>query len=473
VSRVLPRAAHRSWWFEEALRDPAVGFEPRPPLRGSTRADVVVLGGGYTGLWTAWHLLGRAPGIDVVVLEQDVCGGGPSGRNGGFLGGLWEDLPALVRAVGEAGALRVAEACDRSIDAIESWCRDEGVDAWLTRRGHLLVESSPAQRGAWRPLAELAARLGAGDRFVPLSSSQVRARCASPVLGAGVLQPSGATLQPARLALGLRRALLERGVRIHEGTRVVRFTTTAPVVVETEAGRVEARDAVLALGAWCAGLPRFRRVVIPRGSYIVITEPAPDRLAELGWTGGEGIADLRASLRYVRTTPDGRIAFGQAGSAAGLGTGLGPRLRYDPDSIARLVRDLPRLFPPFAGVRIEAAWGGPIDVTGRHLPTFGTLPGGAVRYGVGYTGGGVGPSHLGGSILADLVLGIDDGAASLPLVGLEPSRFPPEPLRSVGAALVQRAIVRAEDREEAGGRPDPLTRFAARLPRRLGYDLGP
>jgi glycine/D-amino acid oxidase-like deaminating enzyme len=471
-SEDLPRQADRSWWMEEAIA--AIGMEPCPPLEAEAEADVVILGGGYTGMWTAWFLTERAPGIDVVLLEQDVCGGGPSGRNGGFCYGLWEDLPALRRAFGVREALRVAAAAQRSVSDIDAWCRAHDVDVWFERSGHLNVATSPAQDGAWRELLDEATELGvAGGRFVELSPDEVRERCDSPVFRAGLLQPDNATLQPARLALGLRRVLLERGVRIHEGTPVSRFSSDHPVVAETPSGRVRANHGVLALGAWMASLPRFQRAIVPRGSYLIVTEPAPDRLAELGWIGGEGIGDWRSALRYLRTTPDGRIAFGAAAATAGVGTGLGPRLRYDRRSIASLVRGLRRFFPSFADVGIEAAWGGPIDVTGLHLPFFGTMPSGTVHYGAGYTGGGVGPTHLGGKILAGLVLGEIDEHTTLPLVGLAPRPFPPEPLRSVGATLAQGAIVRKDDAEDEERRVDPVTSFVARLPRRMGYELGP
>ena len=193
----------------------------------------------------------------------------------------------------------------------------------------------------------------------------------------------------------------------------------------------------------------------------------------IGWTGGEGLADWRTALRYFRTTPDGRIAFGAASAAAGLGVGLGPRLRYDERSIVKLVDDFCRFFPSWRDVAIEAAWGGPMDVTGRHLPSFGTLPAGTMHYGLGYTGGGVGPCHLGGKILSALALGIEDEHTALPLVDLEMLRFPPEPFRSVGAALTQHAIVRKDEAEDRGERADPLTTFVAKMPRRMGYHLGP
>jgi glycine/D-amino acid oxidase-like deaminating enzyme len=468
----LPRQARVSWWMEEARA--ALAPEPEPPLTGSTAADVVVLGGGYTGLWTAWFLKERDPGCDVVVLESDeVCASGPSGRNGGFCYGMWEDLEALVRFFGTADALRVAATAQRSVDEIEAWLVEHGVDAWFVRGGHLTIATSAAQDDAWASLVAAARGLGVDDRFVELDADAVQDRCHSPVFRAGLLQPDNATLQPARLALGLRAALLARGVRIHESSPVTRFRDGPPVEVETTQGSVRAERGVLALGAWSASLSAFRRSIVPRGTYIVVTEPAPDRLEEIGWTGGEGLADWRTSLRYLRTTPDGRIAFGAAAATAGARVGLGPRLRYDEASIVKLVDDFRRFFPSWDDVAIDAAWGGPMDVTGRHLPSFGTLPGGAIHYGVGYTGGGVAPCHLGGKILAALALGAEDAHTTLPLVDLPMQRFPPEPLLSIGAAVTQQAIVRKDEAEDIGLQPDPLTTFIARLPRRMGYELGP
>jgi glycine/D-amino acid oxidase-like deaminating enzyme len=472
----LPRQADVSWWMEEARADPALDAGAGcPPLVGEVRADVVVLGGGYTGLWTAWFLKQRDPGIDVVIVERELCGSGPSGRNGGFCYGFWEDLPNLTRRFGDVEGVRVAEVAQRSVDEIEAWCVAHDVDAWFTRGGHLTVAASSAQDGAWRELVDEAERLGVADgRFQVLTPAEVRARCDSPAFRGGLFQPPNAILQPARLALGLRRELLGAGVRIFEGSPISRYGTSASgVEVRTARGSVTADKGVLALGAWLAGAKSFHRSIVPRGSYIVVTEPVPGALEEIGWTGGEGLSDWRTALRYFRPTRDGRIAFGAASAATGIGVGLGPRMRYDPRSIASLVEGLRRFFPSLRDVRFEAGWGGPIDITGAHLPSFGTLSGGAMHYGVGYTGGGVGPTHLGGKILSAMVLGVEDEHTALPLVGMEPMRFPPEPLLSVGATVTQHAIVRKDDAEDRERRADPITWFVARLPRRLGYELGP
>jgi glycine/D-amino acid oxidase-like deaminating enzyme len=217
----------------------------------------------------------------------------------------------------------------------------------------------------------------------------------------------------------------------------------------------------------------FRSRVTVRGSYIVLTAPAPELLKEIHWTGGEALSNYRAGVNYLRTTPDGRIAFGTGGMQPGFARSIGPRFGYDERFVRQVADQLWRMFPGFRDVPLAAAWGGPIDVSGAHVPFFGTLPTGNTHYGVGYTGNGVGPSHLGGKILASLATGGDDDDARLPLVELKPRRFPPEPIRSPGVLVANTAILHKDAREDQGRKVNPLVRFVARLPRRLGYKLGP
>jgi glycine/D-amino acid oxidase-like deaminating enzyme len=461
----------RSWWLREALTDDP--GEPCPPLVGDATADVVILGGGYTGMWTAYHLKERDPAIDVVIVEQDICGGGPSGRNGGFVNAWWTAVPEMARRFGDADAIELAMAASRSVEAIGRFCEREHVDAWFTGAGEMTVATNPTHVGSWDGLLKETARLGVGDVFTELTPDEVQARCASPTFGAGMFESDAATVQPARLARGLRRALLDRGVRIFEDTPVRRFGAGRPVVAETPGGTVRAGQAVLAVGAWGAGWRRFRRSLAVRGSYIVLTAPAPERLAELGWTGGEAIRDLRTSLHYLRTTPDGRIAFGAAGLQPGLARTIGPRFAYDAASLRTAIEDLHRMFPSFRDVPIEAGWGGPIDVAGRYLPFFGTGPTGNVHHGLGFTGNGVAPSHLGGQILAALASHADDGFAQLAVVQHEPLRFPPAPILLPGMLAVNRAIHARDDALDAGRNPPIISDLLAHLPRRLGYNLGP
>jgi glycine/D-amino acid oxidase-like deaminating enzyme len=439
---------------------------------------VVVVGGGFTGLWTAWFLLEHAPGLRVTILESDIVGGGASGRNGGFLSGWWDSLPALVRSFGEGPGLAAALAVEPAPAWVGEWCRRHGVDAWFTPGGTLVVSSGPAQDGAWDSALVLARRLGVGDRFVELDRDEVRARCASPKLRGGVLIPGDASIQPARLARGLRRVLFERGVVIHEGSLVVVVDPIghASVRVATRDGEVTAGRAVLAVNAWAAQWPagRFGDRMVTWSSYMVLTEPIPDRLAELGWTGGEAITDSRFTNHYFRTTADGRIAFGGGGGRAGYGGRLGRWVTEDRESVALAARGFRRLFPMLDDVALVDAWGGPIDIAPNHLPAFGTLPGGRVHWGHGYSGTGVGPAWLGGRILASLALDRhDDPELRLPIVNHRQRRFPPEPLRSLGTRIIREAIVEKETRDDDGRFVPPPLRWLVRLPRWMGYDLGP
>ncbi|HET7235250.1 MAG TPA: FAD-binding oxidoreductase [Actinomycetota bacterium] len=466
----LPRQAERSWWLEEALAHPEFAGPEAPPLSGDTTADVVIVGGGYTGMWSAWFLTEAQPDLVVVLLEQDICGGGPSGRNGGFLNGLYEDGDVLVERYGEEG-LRTVRLAARSIDEIGDWCQANEVDAWYGMNGDLAISTSPAHDEDLVTYVEDVARLGITGLITAASPEQVRERFDSPVARGGATVAHAAGVQPARLARGLRRRLIERGVRIFEGTPVTRFgvrTATA----ETPGGTVRAGHAILGLNAWFSAFGELRRVVRARGSYIVLSAPAPERLEAINWTGGEGVYDLRTSLHYLRATSDGRIAFG-GGKHRVAPRRIDGRYRYDERSVRELVEDFRRWFPTFDGVPLEAAWGGPIDVGPMHHPFFGTLPGGVSHYGVGFTGGGVGPCHLGGRILAGLALGVEDEFTSLPLARGVVKRFPPEPLLTAAERLISGAIVRRDDLRDAGRRVDPLTDALARLPRRAGYNLGP
>jgi glycine/D-amino acid oxidase-like deaminating enzyme len=468
----IPPDAGRSWWLREALALPEFAGEECPPLAGDTSADVVVLGGGFTGMWTAWFLKELDPGVDVVVLEQDSCGGGPSGRNGGFVSSFWPELTTLCERFGDEPAVRLCRAGEASVEAIGAFIERQGFDAWFRADGDLAVASSTSQVGEWADAVITADRLGL-DHLQVLSPDEVRARVDSPVFRGGVLSRYGATVHPARLARGLRNALLAKGVRIHEATPVSRFGAGAPAIAETPGGTVKAGAAVIAVNAWAQHWKRFKRAITVRGSYIVMTAPAPEKLEAINWTTGTGVSDYRAALHYLRTTPDGRIAFGIGGMQPDLARHIDPRFAYDEPSIEVAIGDLHRMFPTFADVPVEAAWGGPIDVSGDHLPFFGTLESGNVHYGLGYTGNGVGPAHLGGQILAHRTLAKYDDVLALPIVDLEPRRFPPEPIRSVGAAVANRAIHRRDEGLDDDREPNPFVDFVAKLPRRLGYNLGP
>lgn len=472
IAPIVPEPGiRRSWWLREALT--AEGEQPSPPSStGESSLDVVVVGGGYTGLWTAYFVTERDPSARVAIVEQDICGGGPSGRNGGFLHGWWDQLPQLVELFGRDAALELAVAADEAVDGVRQFSDRHGVDVWFRRGGYLRVSASTAQDDDWARAVEACRMLGVGDAYVALTSDDVRRRCASPAFRGGALMPNAATIQPAVLARGLRRVLHDRGVLVHEGTRAIRLRAgRGQVEVITTRGRLIAEHVVLAVNAWTPGWPGFRTSLVTWGSYIALTAPAPDRLAELGWTGGEAIADSRFTVQYFRTTPDGRVAFGAGVGPAGYGGRIGRRFDRDRRAVRRAVDGMRRLLPPFADVTIEEAWGGPIDVSPDRIPAIGSRAG-RVHFAFGYSGNGVGPARLAGRILAARVCGSDDPLTRLAIVDRRGRPFPPEPFRSVGARIIREALIRSDELADQGRQPGILVRALTRLPRRLGYRLG-
>ena len=458
----------RAWWLREALAAEGRSM-PAPPLTGTERAEVAIIGGGYTGMWTAYFLTELMPGARIVLLEADICGGGPSGRNGGFLHGWWEQLPHLERRYGAQAAVMMAEAADEVVAGVGDWCQRHAVDAWFTPSGYLRVNAFPAEPNDWADSIARLEQLGASGALRHFDREEVARVCASPVFGEGVFMPSAATIQPARLARGLRRVLLEQGVQIHEGTRALGIEPGAPNRVYTDAGRVDADQVVLAVNAWAAGWPGFRTRLLAWGSYMVMTEPIPERLAALGWTGGEAIADSRFTISYFRTTRDGRIAFGAGVGAAGFGGRIGDTFTHDRRAIHRVVANFTHLFPMLADVRLEDAWGGPIDIGADRFPEIGSRHGGRLHYAHGFAGNGVGPSRLAGRILAARVAGAADPVAQLALVNHRQRFLPPEPFRYVGARVIREALIRVDDAYDAGQHPPPLASAIARVPGLLGY----
>src|SRR5919202_121583 len=318
----------------------------------------------------------RSAAARVVVLEAETCGAGPSGRNGGFCHGYWSHFASLRAVLRDAGALEVARAADRIVPAVRALADD----VWLREGGYLKVSAAPAQDAAVDRAVEAARAAGAAEEAVPLSRDELAARIRSPVFRKGVFFRDGATVQPARLVRALRAAVLRVGT-LHERSPVVKVE---PGVVTTVRSRVRAPEVVVAANAWMTGWRPLRGRVTNFGSYVVLTEPVPELLERIGWTGGEAIIDGRMFLHYFRTTNDGRVLMGSGSGPIGFGGRVDERFSRDRPTAARAEAGLRRLLPGLAEARVERAWGGPIDVSADHLPFYGTVPGERVHYGAGY-----------------------------------------------------------------------------------------
>ena len=422
------------WWQEEAPPGDELA-----PLDVDVEAEVAIVGGGFTGLWTALELKRAKPATRVVLLEAARCGDGASGRNGGFLHGYWASLPRLVELFGREQAVALAQESTGVYDAV----RALGEEVWLTEGGMLTVAIGPAHDAELEHAAAVAADSGAPEEAVLLGRDELPVD--SPAFRRAVFYRDAATVQPARLVRALRRAALAAGVRIYERTTVLGIDGS---LVRCERASVRAEEIVVATNASAAvRWPAARRVAVFR-SAIVLTEPVPDLHERIGWQGGEAIADARTYLSYFRLTNDNRVLMG---SASG--------------DFWRAEKALRQYFPQLADVKVAARWEGAIDVSSDRLPVIGTVPGTRIHYAAGFTGNGVGPSWLVGRTLAALAAGED--VRSPLLAGRAPS-LPPEPLRNLGGSVVRRALLAIDDAETAGTRPPRWAGAIRRAPELVG-----
>lgn len=464
------RHTRLGYWIEEAGQ-----VQPRPSLDGEVEADVLVVGGGYTGMWSAWYARKLEPEARVVLLEAEpLCGHGPSGRNGGFCNAMWFSLASMRDRWGAEGALAVARAAQEAVGRIERFCEEQEVDAWFRPAGYVQVSTAPAHDGVWSRAVDACRELGVPEMLQPLSEAEVAERCKSPAFRAGAVSPTSATVQPARLALGLREKLLEAGVEIFEASPVRSFREAGDgVEAKTASGTVRAKRCVLAIGSAAKGRhgPLRGRLTVA-SSHIVLTEPVPDVLEKIGWTGGDCITDSRSLLHYFRTTKDGRIAFGWGGGRIAMGARTHGRAEVDATVIAAAAEDLHAYFPDLRGRRITHAWGGPIDASPTHLPAVRSFADRRAFVAAGYTGNGVGPSNMVGRTLASLVLDREDDHTRLAFVDAHTPRIPPEPFHWLGGESIRYAIEKKEEAEMAGRPPNPVASAVAKVPELIGFHIG-
>ena len=426
-----------SFWWRQAGR-PA----PRPALDGDLDCDVCIVGGGLSGLWTAYWLATHDPSLDIVVLEAEFAGFGASGRNGGWLSAEISGFtdPALVGAM------------ERAVDEVIGVCDDEGIDADVVKGGVLHVARSPAQLVRMRETC-------AGDEL-DAEETAARVRVAG-ALGA-VFSPHAARVQPARLVSGIAEAVERRGVRILERTRVTRIDSGSAV---SEHGVVRAPVVLRCLEGYTASIHGQRRTWLPMNSAMIVTEPLPDDAWEaIGWGGSEVLGDCANAYCYAQRTADGRIALGGRGVPYRYGSRTDTDGRTQDWTIASLTRTLHALFPATRDARIEHAWCGVLGVPRDWCASVTFDPATGLGSAGGYVGSGLTTTYLAGRTLADLVLGRDSELVALPWVGHKVRRWEPEPLRWLGVRAMYR-LYRAADRREDAGLPQPsrLARLGDRL----------
>jgi glycine/D-amino acid oxidase-like deaminating enzyme len=452
--------AATSFWLETCGDD----LTPRPGLDGSIDADVAILGAGYTGLWTAYYLLKREPGLRVVVLEREIAGFGASGRNGGWCSSkLNISLDRVAEMYGREAARALQQAMFDTVEEVGRRCAAEGIDAGYHRGGALFLARGAHQVGEMQAYAGTLDRFGFSDRQEILDAAATARRVR--VRGAlGALHfPAYAVIHPGRLVRGLARLVERLGGRLFERTEVTGFSAGRAPKLVTARGEVRAGALVLAGEAYLTRFPSLHRSLLPIYSLIVLTEPlGPAPWSEIGWEGRECLASFRLTVDYLSRTADGRILFGGRGAPYRFGSSIADA--YDRDAathatLRRLARDW---FPPLREARFTHAWGGPLGMPRDWMPSITWDRASGLATACGYTGHGVAISNLAGRVLADLLTGRASSLTTLPLVDHRSPRWEPEPLRWLAVRYIQGAFARLDARSERTGLP-PTGRTLAEL----------
>lgn len=440
------RTGQVSHWYHDLG-----GLPPRrPPLQGDGQADVVIVGAGYTGLWTAWYLLAARPYLRIVLLERDFAGYGASGRNGGWLtGGFAWNHERYLRGHGPDGVRAMVTAMQGTVDEVIAVAEAQGIDADIHRTDELMVATSPAQLTRMR--AEIATRSAWGEegRLSEISAAEVAARVAIP--GAlGAMRLTGvARIQPAKLVRGLADAVERRGARICEGTTVTRII---PGRAETDRGTVTAPIVIRATEGFTAAFPGHRRDLLPLNSAQIVTAPLPPEVWErIGWQGAEILGDFANAYCYCQRTRDGRIAVGGRGLPYRYASGIDRDGLPDPETIRQLTAILRRHFPAAADAPIDHAWCGTLGVPRDWCATVQFDRATGIGWAGGYVGVGVSTANLAGRTLADLALGRDTDLTRLPWVNRPQRRWEPEPLRWLAVRGMYRLLHAADRHETATG----------------------
>lgn len=447
IARSLADASWTPFWWDRADRP-----DPRPPLEGDARADLAIVGGGFTGLWAALQAKEEDPSRDVVMLEGERVAFGASGRNGGFCeASLTHGLPnGLGRFPDEIE--EIERQGRESFEGLEATLGRYGIDCTWEPTGTLMVAREPHELPWLDGAIDLMTRWGhTAERF---DRAGVRAQVDSPTYLGGVWRKDlGAQVDPARLAWGLARAAEGLGVRIHEGSPVTAMTGDGDGVrLSTARGSVRARRAILGTNAFPPLARQIRRYVVPVYDHVLMTEPlSRDQMASIGWANRQGLADMSNRFHYYRLTDDDRILWGGYDAIYHWRNGVDPRFERRDRTYALLAAQLLETFPQLEGLRFTHRWAGAIDTCSRFSVFFGRALGGKVAYAAGYTGLGVGATRWGARVALDLVEDRDTERTRLAMVRKKPIPFPPEPLRFAGIWLTRRALARADERQGRRG----------------------
>ncbi len=442
IAKALADARPLPVWWEDQ--------EPGPDtdrLSGDINADLVIVGGGLTGLWAAIEAVTRQPGRSVVLLEGSHVAAGASGRNGGFVS------PSLTHGLSHGAATwpdELLQMGHRNLVEIEELLARENVDAQLRLCGKTTVATRPHEVAALHELHALHRVHRLESTY--LTAEQVRADVHSPTYLAGLSTPAGGLVHPVRMTTGLRDVALQKGVVLHEGSRVASLHRDGiDMVCSTAHGSVRTGQVLLATNAFPPLLRRIRQFVLPVWDHVLATEPlTPEQLSRIGWADNQGLTDAGNQFHYYRRTADDRIVWGGYDAIYYFGNRTEAAREQRDSSHWLLTEQFYATFPQLEDVRMSHRWAGVIDTTSRFTPLFGTAFGGRVAYAVGYTGLGVASSRFGAQVALDLLARQETERTELSMVRRRPVPFPPEPLRWTAVQTTRRALAREDERGRRG-----------------------
>ncbi|WP_426595245.1 NAD(P)/FAD-dependent oxidoreductase [Cellulomonas sp. McL0617] len=439
-----------SLWFDQVAADDPDSLLPRDPLDGDDVADVVIVGAGLTGLWTAYYLLEQDPALDVLVVEAQVAGFGASGRNGGWCSALFPvSGDELARRHGHAAAADLRAAMRDTVVEVGGVAAAEQIDCGFAFGGTVTLARNRPQLERIASEVEADARWGDESHLLGPDEVEEHVRAAG-VIG-GSYTPDCARIQPLRLVRGLVEVLLSRGARLAEGTRALRLS---PRAVVTDHGTVRARWVIRATEAWTSQLSGSERELAPVYSHMIATEPLPPEVwAQIGLDRAQTFHDGRHLIVYGQRTTDDRLAFGGRGAPYHLSSAIRPDYDLAEGTAEHLRRELVALFPVLDRAEITHRWGGPLGVSRDWSPSVGLDAETGIGWAGGYVGDGVATTNLAGRTLADLVTGADSPLVRLPWVGHRSPRWEPEPLRWAGITAARRAAGWADRTELRSGHP--------------------
>lgn len=437
------------FWFDDALArecESAAGQSILPK-----QADVVIVGGGFTGLWTAIKIKQKSPQTDVCVIEQGLCGQGASGRNGGAMLTWSTKFTTLAKYYGVEAAKQLVEVSERAVTGIEQFCIKHGIDADIRVDGAYYTATNRSQLGLLSPVIKQL-KVHNINHWQAVDNDTLAKQTGSLIHLEGLYSKRAGSLHPGKLVRGLLSVVRKLGVTVVE--QCAMQSLDGGIEVSTALGKIKTKRVVMATNSWMAKqFSEFSRAIVLVSSDMVITKPIPQTVEALGLDHGASVIDLRTFVHYYRTTPDGRIMLGKGGNNFSFANKMRPMFNAPSDYKTQLSDTLQRFFPGHE-LPIERSWNGASDRSATGFPFFGEManrPG--VFYGLGYSGNGVVQTFIGGEILSSLVLDMDDAWANCALVTGCGKKFPPEPLRYTGAIVVRDAIRRKELREDLGLQP--------------------